>query len=143
MFQEKAQRHLNSGNNFSFQTNFDKSQTDKWRNKFSMKDFQTHLYFLYVDDVQTCIDRVSKRVLEGGHFVPENEIINRYHKGLNNFDAYFSEYNNVKFIDTSKQTNELYLEIKNKEITIIKPEIIDIAKSHKLANLKAFIDSII
>jgi predicted ABC-type ATPase len=41
--------------------------------------------FLFVDSVQTCIDRVRERVRKGGHDVPESDIRRRYRRSYTNF----------------------------------------------------------
>lgn len=81
IFKESAYNCLNDSKNFSFQTNFNKSYTDKWRRQFGDKGFDTNLYFLYVDTLSKCRKRVEKRVLEGGHNVPKSEIKSRYFEG--------------------------------------------------------------
>lgn len=139
-FEKEAAKAMLAKKNFSFQTNFDKVYTDEWRVKFSENGFKTHLYFLYVNSTQLCIRRVEKRVAEGGHFVPEDEIVKRYHVGLKNFDDYFEKYDCVKFIDTSGDVSKIYLEISDKEIVNVQPEIVEIINQHKLPKLKNKLD---
>jgi len=47
------------------------------------------LYFLKLPDVEIAIKRVQLRVAEGGHHVPEDVIIRRYHRGWGNFQRYY------------------------------------------------------
>jgi len=44
--------------------------------------FETHLFFVATEDPQINISRVRARVLAGGHDVPEDKIIKRYHASL-------------------------------------------------------------
>lgn len=141
-FENQAKESVRLQKDFSFQTNFDKLFTDKWRKKFKESGFKTHLYFLYVNSVQLCIQRVAKRVSEGGHFVPEDEIIHRYYAGLRNFDAYFEKYDCVRLIDTSGKANKTYLEIIDNKVVNVKPALVDIVDHHKLLKLKERLETL-
>ncbi len=44
--------------------------------------FETRLIFVSTDNPQTNVDRVKQRVVEGGHDVPENKVVSRYHRSL-------------------------------------------------------------
>ncbi|MEX0694821.1 MAG: AAA family ATPase [Rhodospirillales bacterium] len=49
------------------------------------------LIYIYTDDASINVDRVSQRVHEGGHGVPTDKVIARYHKSINQVsDYYFS-----------------------------------------------------
>lgn len=134
IFEEQADLSLHNKKHFSFQTNFDKEYTDKWRVKFANAGFETELYFLYVDSIEQCIKRVAKRVDEGGHNVPKDEIHRRYIQGLLNFDNSFSKYNKVVFIDTSSEVNCLMLVINNFKVTYINERFVELIFKNKLIN---------
>ena len=135
LFEEAAAQSLKNNADFSFQTNFDKSYTDKWRSDFAKKSYQTHLYYLYVSDINICIQRVAKRVKQGGHSVSKPEIIERYKKGLINLDKSFSKYDCVKLIDTSGRKSKLLFEIQDKKIITVFREMIEISEKHALNNM--------
>lgn len=44
--------------------------------------FETQLVFVSTNNPLTNVERVKQRVLDGGHDVPENKIISRYHRSL-------------------------------------------------------------
>ena len=46
------------------------------------RGYRVYLYFVATDDPAINIDRVRRRVLQGGHPVPEDKIIERYHKSI-------------------------------------------------------------
>ena len=79
-----------------------------------------------------CIRRVEKRITEGGHSVPENQIIERYKKGLVNYDSTFLSFDKVIFIDTSRDKNKLLFEMSNKEPIYIDDSYIDLVLEHDL-----------
>ena len=43
------------------------------------------MYILILDNCTNCIERVKKRVKNGGHNVPEEDIIRRYYKSIIKF----------------------------------------------------------
>ena len=51
-------------------------------NYAKLKGFRTYLYYIATDDPEINISRVKNRVNLGGHNVPENLIIDRYHRSL-------------------------------------------------------------
>lgn len=132
IFEERANQAIEDKSHFSFQTNYDKSYTEKWRVKFEAAGFDTELYFLYVDSIELCIRRVEKRITEGGHSVPENQIIERYKKGLANYDSTFHSFDKVILIDTSQDKNKLLFEMSNKEPIYIDATYIDLILDHSL-----------
>jgi len=68
---------------FTFETVM--SATDKIELLQAAQQFgyRTYLYYIATDDVSININRVKQRVAEGGHDVPQNKIISRYHRSLN------------------------------------------------------------
>ena len=126
IFEDEANKAITSKTHFSFQTNYDKAYTDKWRVAFSNAGFKTELYFLYVDSIAKCKQRVAKRVKEGGHNVSEEQIIKRYKKGLENLNIYFDKFDKIVIIDTSKELNILLLEINDQRINYINENLVTI-----------------
>jgi predicted ABC-type ATPase len=47
--------------------------------------YQFHLLFFWLPSAEMAIARVRRRVIEGGHHVPEDVIRRRYEAGLKNF----------------------------------------------------------
>lgn len=48
------------------------------------KGYTVTLLFFWLNEVNLAIERVKTRVTEGGHSIPEEVIVRRYHKGLIN-----------------------------------------------------------
>ena len=46
------------------------------------RGFRTYLYFVATDDPEINVSRVRNRVRMGGHPVPEEKIVSRYHRSL-------------------------------------------------------------
>lgn len=70
---------------FAFETTLASRSYLPWLRRLSAQGYRIHLLYLYIDDVQTCINRVATRVVLGGHDVPQDVIERRYARSLNNF----------------------------------------------------------
>jgi predicted ABC-type ATPase len=46
------------------------------------KGFRTYLYYMATEDPDINVSRVENRVQEGGHPVPKDKIVTRYHRSL-------------------------------------------------------------
>ncbi len=55
------------------------------------RGFDVSLLFFWLDSPETAIRRVAQRVSEGGHNIPRDTIIRRYHLGINNFFKLFKD----------------------------------------------------
>lgn len=52
--------------------------------------FRNHNYiisvvFIFIEDPQICIERIKERVLKGGHYIEDKDVLRRYHRCNNNF----------------------------------------------------------
>ncbi len=56
---------------------------------------EVKLLYIFLDNPQTCIQRINGRVKKGGHFIPDEDVIRRYYRSKNNF------WNSCKFLLTS------------------------------------------
>jgi predicted ABC-type ATPase len=71
--------------NFAFETTLASRTFAPWIAKLKATGYQFHLYFVWVPSAEVSVERVRKRVLLGGHDVPEETIRRRYQRGLENF----------------------------------------------------------
>ncbi|HQV51118.1 MAG: AAA family ATPase [Flavobacteriales bacterium] len=55
------------------------------------KGYALEILFLKIDDPKICIRRVAERVKQGGHHIPEHEILRRHARGWKNFNSMYRE----------------------------------------------------
>lgn len=60
-------------------------QMQQWRTE----GYKITLIFLSLPDAETAIARVTQRVRQGGHYIPDDVIRRRFAAGLNNFQALY------------------------------------------------------
>ena len=66
--------------------------------------YKVYLLYVYLDNVEMCIERIKARVKQGGHFIPDDDVRRRYIRSLNNFrnvykdlaDGWFLYYNGME-----------------------------------------------
>ena len=83
------------------------------------------LLYTFVDNSETCIERIKVRVKNGGHPVPNEDVIRRYKRSISNFwnkykslaDEWLLYYNgNESSIIVAQQNNKDNVEILNENL---------------------------
>jgi predicted ABC-type ATPase len=73
---------LELGRSFSFETVMSSRDKVQFLRKAQDMGYRTYLYYVATKDPKVNIDRIKRRVELGGHGVPEDKIISRYHRSL-------------------------------------------------------------
>lgn len=91
--------------NFCYETNFNSTPVF-WPTIFKQENYQLELAFFCLDSVKTAKERVRIRVESGGHFVPDNEIEERYRLGYKNLDENWKFFDTIRLFETSRYGQE-------------------------------------
>lgn len=91
---------LENHKDFCYETNFNSTPLF-WSEKFRESGYELNLVFFCLDSISEAKRRVQIRVENGGHYVPEHEIINRYNAGYLNLDNNFQYFDNVHLLNSS------------------------------------------
>lgn len=86
---ERIQELLSQDETFAIETTL---STRAYRNlvlQAQAKGYQVELVFFYLPSPQMAIKRIAHRVKHGGHHVPDDVVIRRYHRGLRNLTEIF------------------------------------------------------
>jgi predicted ABC-type ATPase len=98
---------------FSFETVMSHRSKVKFLDFAKQKGYKVYLYYLATNDSSINIDRVKKRVQQGGHDVPEGKIEARYERSLNLlYDAY-KIADRAFIMDSSREESTVIFEKKN------------------------------
>lgn len=65
-----------------------------WLRRLQDSGYQVGLVFLWLENVDIAIKRVSARVAAGGHSIPEPTILRRYERGLRNLFQLYMPFTN-------------------------------------------------
>lgn len=68
----------------------------------SQHGFSVHLLFFMVPTVEVCLARIARRVIEGGHDVPEQDVRRRYARAIANFSDYCDAVDHWTVLDNAK-----------------------------------------
>ena len=89
LFLKRMDTIVSNRKSFAFETTLSGlNYIDRLKN-WKKIDYEIILYFLKLPNEKMAIKRVETRVSEGGHNVPENVIIQRYHRGWENFQKHY------------------------------------------------------
>lgn len=105
VLEKSIEQAIQNKTDFSYETNFNSTPLF-WPKKFKMAGFQIRLVFFCLSTIEEAKRRVQIRVENGGHFVPEIEIIKRYNLGFEHLDLYWSYFDEVYLFDTSTYSQE-------------------------------------
>jgi len=108
LFVEAKNEAIFKKGNFAFETNFVADDPLFSMRQFQNAGYEVHLIFLGMNSIEECIQRVSSRVKEGGHKVPEASIIHNYKTGYKNLYKYYAEFDSVTLIDNPIAIDEIY-----------------------------------
>jgi predicted ABC-type ATPase len=76
------QKLLAADVSFTFETVMSSRDKVEFLKRAQEKGFRTYLYYMATEDPDINVSRVENRVQEGGHPVPKDKIVTRYHRSL-------------------------------------------------------------
>lgn len=116
---------LNRQINFAFETTLSGLSYIRFIKKCQNQNYQINLIYFWLKDPQLAIARVNQRVVSGGHNIPRDVIIRRYHRGQKNLiESYLPLCDTWIMFDNSKTVTELVATYTSKQqTTIYQPEI--------------------
>ena len=88
---------LKQGQSFTFETVMSSADKVLFLAKAKELGYKTYLYFVATENPSINLERIKNRVKNGGHNVPEDKVIARYHRSLD------------LLLDAIKQTNRTYI----------------------------------
>ena len=112
----RIQELMSQGEDFAFETTLSTRSFVGLIKQAKERGFIVNLIFYWLDSVELAIERVKTRVSEGGHHIPTDTIIRRYHAGLKNFiNLYRDKVDYWMLIDNSHTEPALIAEGRSSE----------------------------
>ena len=97
---------IHDGRNFVIESTLSGSFLDKYIDLLKENHYKVYLTYIYLDSPSLCIERIKSRVMLGGHYIPDEDVIRRYSRSLINFwnnyrlkSDYFSLIVNNEYFD--------------------------------------------
>jgi predicted ABC-type ATPase len=76
---------------FAFETTLSARSYARFLKRLQAEGYQVQLVYIWLSSPRLAIDRVAERVRRGGHHIPDETVIRRYHRGLQNFKTLYSQ----------------------------------------------------
>lgn len=83
---EQIREYVHAGESFGFETTLSGRTYARQIPDWQRSGYWVKLFFLWLPRVEIAIDRVARRVAQGGHSVPEDVIRRRFDAGLRNLE---------------------------------------------------------
>jgi len=87
----QIKEHAIKGESFAFETTLSGRGYARLIPRWQGQGYQVKLFFLRLPTAEMAIARVTQRVREGGHDVPEAIIRRRFHSGWRNFETIYRD----------------------------------------------------
>lgn len=119
-FTYRINNNFESGISFAIETTLSGNTYISTFKKAKYLGYKIILVYTFVDSPQVCIERIKTRVQNGGHFIPDEDVIRRYSRSKINFltryknlsDTWLMYYNgSSNYILVAQKENENDIEI--------------------------------
>lgn len=104
---------LRQHQSFTFETVMSSPDKIQLLQKAQELGYKTYLYYVATEDPNINIERVSNRAAKGGHDVPHDKIISRYHRSLDLLLSAIKATNRAYLFDNSAENQICIAEITN------------------------------
>lgn len=93
---------------FAFETTASGTNYIKHLKEAQKRGYEVHLTFLWLSSPDLAIERVLQRVIQGGHYIPEETVERRYFAGLKNLIKYYiPQVDRALILDNSNGENKV------------------------------------
>ncbi len=95
---ERMRTLVRGGDSFAFETTCSGRAHASWLGKCKAAGWRVTLLYLWLPSPQAAIDRVARRVRQGGHGIPTEVVVRRYEAGLLNMRRLYLPLSDVAAI---------------------------------------------
>ena len=117
IYRERIKTLLDSKSDFLIESNLARSSDFDWITGMIKAGYNVVLFFLCTNDIDINMNRIKRRVKEGGHDVPPEIVIHRYKMVLTNLKGKLNLFNEVYLIENSSDTPVLIAQVINNTLT--------------------------
>lgn len=78
--------------------------------------YTVSLIYMGLESPEMAVERVKNRHLNGGHFVPTNDVVRRYHRSLENIMPMLKKVDTAAFYDNSDLSYRLVIKLADKKV---------------------------
>jgi predicted ABC-type ATPase len=105
MLEQSVESAIKNRLSFCYETNFN-STPMHWPEKFRSNGYEINMIYFCLNSVDEAKKRVQIRYENGGHYVPDNEVEERFYLGYKYLDEHFTDFDHVHLLDSSFYDSE-------------------------------------
>lgn len=124
-------RHLDQRDTFALETTFSGNRELALIQEAKAAGYKVNLVYLCTNSPMTSMGRIAQRVRDGGHFVPDDDVVRRYQRSLANLAAGVSAVDRAWLLDNTGERTRLVATIECgqvKSFAVALPEWVQVAK---------------
>ena len=122
----KISREISEGREFALETTLSGLSTLEIMQRALSAGYVIDFTYICLDSPSVNISRVAKRVLAGGHHVPDRDVERRYHRSLQNLPTALVHAERARVFDNSTpSTATLLLEMRERSFLFLRWELPD------------------
>ena len=103
----QQQELLDRRESFAVETTLSGNRTLKLMDEAKARGYEVELHYVRLGTPQGSIDRVAERVARGGHDVPQEDIVRRYERSLENLPSDIEKADKTTLYDNSGRRTEI------------------------------------
>lgn len=82
---KRLKTYFDNEKSFIIETTLSGQTLEKTIRKAKKLNYEIILIYVFIDNPQICIERIKVRVKNGGHYIPDKDVIRRYKRSKENF----------------------------------------------------------
>lgn len=98
VFFQQVRHFIKEEQSFVLESTLSGKYLEKLIPKVQAQGFDVELIYIFLENPDVCIERIKERVLNGGHHVPDDDVVRRYYRSKNNFWNVYKEMVNQWFL---------------------------------------------
>jgi predicted ABC-type ATPase len=105
------EKYLSEKKSFSMETTLSGNSPIQYLKKAKENGFETSLIYIGIGSPSNSKVRIENRVLQGGHNIPDEDIIRRHRRSMENLKKAIKYCDKTKIYDNTLQKHELLFEL--------------------------------
>ena len=98
----RIKKLITAGHSFAFENNMHEEANYKWLKEIQQSDgYRIELMYVGVEDLKITTARIQERLKSGEHYVPADQVMDRYEKGMKLLEKYSDMPDQLTLIDNS------------------------------------------
>lgn len=77
--------NVDKGNNILIESTLSGMYLHRIFPRIKAKGYRVSIIYVFLEHPRICIERIKERVLKGGHFVPDHDVVRRFFRSKRNF----------------------------------------------------------